>query len=134
LIAGVSLAGLFIVLLLLAKHFLITNDQETQQASAATPSPGAMISPTSVAAEAAASPSLVPTKQERPQPNGTPLPSPELTTARGAGDDPNKIFSGKDVTSKARILSKPEPQYTEEARKNQITGTVVLRAVFTFDG
>ncbi|MCA1626272.1 MAG: energy transducer TonB [Acidobacteria bacterium] len=35
---------------------------------------------------------------------------------------------------KARILSKPEPQYTEEARKNQITGTVVLRAVFTSGG
>ena len=36
--------------------------------------------------------------------------------------------------SKARVLSKPEPQYTEEARKNQITGTVVLRAVFTSGG
>jgi len=32
------------------------------------------------------------------------------------------------------VLSKPEPQYTEEARKNQITGTVVLRAVFTSSG
>jgi protein TonB len=38
------------------------------------------------------------------------------------------------VTSKARVLSKPEPQYTEEARKNQITGTVVLRAVFSSSG
>ena len=45
----------------------------------------------------------------------------------GGGTDYNKIFSGKDVTSKARVLSKPEPQYTEEARKNQVTGTVVLR-------
>ena len=26
---------------------------------------------------------------------------------------------------------KPEPQYTEEARVNQITGTVVLRVVFS---
>jgi len=52
----------------------------------------------------------------------------------GGGGDPNRIFSGKDVTSKARVLSKPEPQYTEEARKNAVTGTVVLRAVFTSGG
>lgn len=52
----------------------------------------------------------------------------------GGGGDPNRVFSGKEVTSKARVLSKPEPQYTEEARKNQITGTVVLRAVFTSGG
>ena len=52
----------------------------------------------------------------------------------GGGADYNKIFNGKDVTSKARVLSKPEPQYTEEARKNQITGTVVLRAVFSSGG
>ncbi len=52
----------------------------------------------------------------------------------GGGTDYNKIFSGRDVTSKARVLSKPEPQYTEEARKNQIVGTVVLRAVFSSSG
>jgi TonB family protein len=44
------------------------------------------------------------------------------------------IFSTKEVTTKAHILSRPEPQYTEEARKNQVTGTVVLRAVFAADG
>jgi protein TonB len=38
------------------------------------------------------------------------------------------------VTTKARLLSKPEPQYTEEARKNQITGTVVLKVVFSSNG
>ncbi len=52
----------------------------------------------------------------------------------GGGGDPNRIFSGREVSQKARVLSKPEPQYTEEARKNQITGTVVLRAVFTSGG
>lgn len=52
----------------------------------------------------------------------------------GGGGDPNRIFSPKDVTSKARVLSKPEPQYTEEARKNQVTGTVILRAVFSSSG
>jgi TonB family protein len=29
------------------------------------------------------------------------------------------------------VLAKPEPQYTDEARRNQITGTVVLRVVFS---
>jgi TonB family protein len=52
----------------------------------------------------------------------------------GGGGDYSRIFTGKDVTSKARLLSKPEPQYTEEARKNQITGTVVLKCVFGSDG
>ena len=52
----------------------------------------------------------------------------------GGGGDENKIFTGKEVTSKARLISKPEPQYTEDARKNQITGTVVLKVVFTSGG
>ncbi|HEY0006442.1 MAG TPA: TonB family protein [Pyrinomonadaceae bacterium] len=53
----------------------------------------------------------------------------------GGGDtDYNKTFQAKDVSQKARILSKPEPQYTEEARKNQVSGTVVLRAVFASNG
>jgi TonB family protein len=52
----------------------------------------------------------------------------------GGGTDYNRIFSGKEVTSKAKVLSKPEPTYTEAARKNQITGTVILRAVFSSSG
>jgi TonB family protein len=52
----------------------------------------------------------------------------------GGGGDYSKIFTGKDVTTKARLISKPEPQYTEDARKNQITGTVVLKVVFASSG
>jgi TonB family protein len=52
----------------------------------------------------------------------------------GGGTDYNRIFNGREVTSKARVLEKPEPTYTESARKNQITGTVVLRAVFSAGG
>jgi TonB family protein len=48
--------------------------------------------------------------------------------------DLNKTFNPKEVDVKARILSRPEPQYTEEARKNQVSGTVVLRAVFSSSG
>ena len=52
----------------------------------------------------------------------------------GGGTDYNRIFRSSEVSSRARVLSKPEPQYTESARKNQITGTVVLRAVFSSSG
>jgi len=48
--------------------------------------------------------------------------------------DYNRIFGGNEVTSKARVLEKPEPTYTAVARRNQVTGTVVLRAVFSSDG
>jgi TonB family protein len=44
------------------------------------------------------------------------------------------IKHGDEVTTKARVLAKPEPRYTEEARGAQITGTVVLRVVLSADG
>jgi TonB family protein len=52
----------------------------------------------------------------------------------GGVGDYTKIFTGKEVTAKARLISKPEPQYTEDARKNQIVGTVVLKVVFASSG
>ena len=52
----------------------------------------------------------------------------------GGGGGYDRIFTGKDVTTKARLLAKPEPQYTEDARKNQVTGTVVLKVVFSSNG
>jgi TonB family protein len=55
-------------------------------------------------------------------------------TGNNAIDYANRIFKPSEVNSKARILSRPEPQYTEEARKNQVSGTVVLRAVFSSSG
>jgi len=44
------------------------------------------------------------------------------------------IYRVSEVDQKARLLSKPEPQYTEEARKSQLSGTVVLRAIFSSSG
>jgi TonB family protein len=44
------------------------------------------------------------------------------------------IFTGKEVTQKVRVFSKPEPSYSEAARKAGVTGTVVLRAVFSAEG
>jgi TonB family protein len=45
-----------------------------------------------------------------------------------------EIVQPKEVTTRARVLTKPEPNYTEEARSAHIIGTVVLRAVFSAEG
>ncbi|MGH9930883.1 MAG: energy transducer TonB [Pyrinomonadaceae bacterium] len=49
-------------------------------------------------------------------------------------DDPDRVYPAPQVTERARVLAKPEPQYTEEARRNAITGSVVLRVVFSCTG
>jgi TonB family protein len=59
----------------------------------------------------------------------TPQPQPAAST-----EDENKVFTTKEVTRKAVIVSRPPPQYTEAARRNAVTGTVVLRAVFNSGG
>jgi TonB family protein len=43
-------------------------------------------------------------------------------------------FQPQEVTTRTRVLKKPEPSYTEQARQNQVRGTVILRAVFDADG
>jgi len=56
---------------------------------------------------------------------------------KGHGNGPrdaDRIFRSNDVSQRARVLSKPEAGYTEEARKQDITGTVVLRAIFSISG
>jgi TonB family protein len=50
---------------------------------------------------------------------------------RSASDS---IFTSKQVTTRARVLSKPEPAYTSAAREHEVRGTVILRAVFAADG
>lgn len=49
-------------------------------------------------------------------------------------DGNNQTFMGSQVEQRARVLFKPEPTYTEDARRNQITGTVMLRVVFASNG
>jgi TonB family protein len=46
-------------------------------------------------------------------------------------DDPDHVYAISQVEQRVRLLAKPEPQYSEEARRNQIVGTVVLRVVFS---
>lgn len=65
-----------------------------------------------------------------------------LEVVDGPGEMPNSDpsrtddgpLTGKNVTLKAAVIAKPEPRYTEDARRNQITGTVVLRVVFSSSG
>lgn len=44
------------------------------------------------------------------------------------------VFSGREVTTKARVLKKPAPQFPDDARVSGTRGTVVLRAIFSADG
>jgi len=48
--------------------------------------------------------------------------------------DYNQVFTGREVTQKVRVLEKPEPTYTESARRYGVEGTVVLRAVVSKEG
>jgi len=43
-------------------------------------------------------------------------------------------LTGKEVEKRVRLGMKPEPMYTEEARRNQVTGTVILKVVFSSGG
>jgi TonB family protein len=55
-------------------------------------------------------------------------------TGAGGNSGHGEPLSAREVEQRARLLFKPEPQYTEEARRNQITGTVMLRVVFSSSG
>ena len=52
----------------------------------------------------------------------------------GGGPDYNRPFKASEVTRKAVITFKPEPQFTEEARKNNVTGLVKLRLLLSSSG
>lgn len=52
----------------------------------------------------------------------------------GGGRTGSGPLTASQVDQRARVLSKPEPQYTEEARQNQVIGTVMLRVVFSSEG
>ena len=52
----------------------------------------------------------------------------------GGGVDYSRPFKQNDVNERAIITFKPEPGFTEEARKNNVTGTVRLRAILSASG
>ena len=55
-----------------------------------------------------------------------------LVARSGASD--TATYKSSEVTERARVVRKPEPSFTEDARKNLTSGTVVLRCVFSADG
>lgn len=69
---------------------------------------------------------------------GAPRTPGALSPADGGGEtaaqDPGQVFTPKEVERRAIVVSRPEPGYTEEARQNNVTGVVVLKAVFTSEG
>jgi TonB family protein len=47
---------------------------------------------------------------------------------------PQDVFNARDVTRKAVVAWKPIPGYTEQARRNQTKGTIVVEAVLAANG
>ena len=75
-------------------------------------------------------------KDSKPVSEGPGLPY-EPTVESGASNwaaADQKIYVGKDVNRKVRLGMKPEPAYTEAARQDQVTGTVVIKCVFESNG
>src|ERR1700682_1827812 len=58
----------------------------------------------------------------------------ELSDANSSDPALRNVFKNRDVTTRARVVAKPEPRYTSDAREHQIIGTVVLRCIFAADG
>ena len=54
--------------------------------------------------------------------------------SQSADQTQEKVYEPKDVDQKARITKKPEPQYTEQARRKRTSGWVVLRLVLKSSG
>jgi|SRR6185369_469304 len=53
---------------------------------------------------------------------------------KAATQDNANAFTIKEVDRRPFIAFKPEPSYTEQARENALTGSVLLKAIFTADG
>jgi TonB family protein len=60
--------------------------------------------------------------------------SPGLAELGSRDQETPEVFSSKEVTRRAIAVYRPEPSYTEEARKNEVSGTVSLRAIFSSSG
>jgi TonB family protein len=49
-------------------------------------------------------------------------------------EEGNRVYLGRQVDRKARLLSRPEPAYPRRARRANVQGTVVLRVVLAASG
>lgn len=64
----------------------------------------------------------------------TPVAVPQPNEKSQPGASTEQVYSPRDVTRKAVLVARTQPRYTEEARRNQVMGTVVLRGVFSSSG
>lgn len=62
------------------------------------------------------------------------MPAASKTAENAKDSSAPAIFKPVEVTRKARIIYKATPEYTEDARRNQLTGTVVLQMVLASSG
>jgi TonB family protein len=58
----------------------------------------------------------------------------QLTEPAAPDNTALKVYKPSEVSIRARILAKPEPAYTEEARSYRVNGTIIVRAILAFDG
>jgi TonB family protein len=63
---------------------------------------------------------------------GSVIPRSEDDSVSSQYSDP--VIANREATRKVIVVWKPEPVYTESARSNQRTGTVVLKGIFTPSG
>src|SRR5712672_1370725 len=54
--------------------------------------------------------------------------------SQNASKTSEKIYEPREVDRKARVTKRSEPQYTEQARRNHTSGSVVLRIVLKSSG
>jgi len=121
------------------------SDNSISQLQSATPFPSATPSPAETSSPAA-TPSSTPTRSPTasPSPTATSSPAPSLSTQTVPTQTPPTAeptippdetpASGPGMDQPVAILSKPTPNYTAEARKKRVEGTVVLRVVLRADG
>lgn len=143
---------LMLVLLSLAGYRILTSQRRAADTGAASNSNnvnGALVLPSDTqqreATKPAAEPSMATTATPREREKATPTPlskgpdktsvsTPTPAAPESPSVDYSKIFSGREVTQNARILSKPSAGYTESARQNGVSGVVVLRIVLAASG
>lgn len=71
---------------------------------------------------------------------GTPFERGQLEAFRGQAqliaetDESRTVLIGNEMDTRARIIHRPHPGFTEEARRNNVHGRVRLRAVLAADG
>jgi protein TonB len=51
-----------------------------------------------------------------------------------ASSDAEKVFAPNEVTIKAKLLSRPKPEYTPEARRRAVEGIITVRVVVLKNG